>query len=217
MTSNWVLLRSRAAVTHSQLFIRKHTLTCQRETDTVLLELTLMLCYQMSQTLWVHGHKNKQTKTRPPQIPEPAPIIHLKEPTCLWANMSNMWSKYCRGEGCVTPHVTACHKEFLFDCPMYQLIFRINIKYTSLYRLITASNVTNLLHTISIQPSAENGYLCVKAENQYATIFHFTNPFSPSTEQMACKRKKKVCQPVIICAINGAGYVPVEWLQMVWW
>lgn len=29
-----------------------------------------------------------------------------------------------------------------------------------------------------------------------------------------CIKKKKKRQPVIICAINGAGYVPVEGLQM---
>lgn len=79
--------------------------------------------------------------------------------------------------------------------------------------LVTALELTDLPHTIKKQPSAKNGYLCVKAENQYATLFHFTDPFSPLLSRWLLKRrrkKKKVCQPVIICAINGAGYVPVE-------
>lgn len=44
---------------------------------------------------------------------------------------------------------------------------------------------------MKIQPSAENGYLCVKAENQYATVFHFTNPFSPLLSRWLVKEKKK--------------------------
>lgn len=44
------------------------------------------------------------------------------------------------------------------------------------------------------------------------------NPFSPPPSRWLVKEereerekeKKKICQPVIICAINGTGYVPVE-------
>lgn len=72
-------------------------------------------------------------------------------------------------------------------------------------------------HTIKIHPSAKNRYLCVKTENQYASVLHFTNPSSPLLSRWLVKEKKtKKCQPVIVCAISGAGYVPVVGLQMVW-
>ena len=70
------------------------------------------------------------------------------------------------------------------------------------------------------EQSAKNGYQCVKAENQYATVFFFTNPLSPLPSRWLVKRtgekkkKKRKCEPVIICVINGAGYVPAERLQM---
>lgn len=41
------------------------------------------------------------------------------------------------------------------------------------------------------QQSAKNGYKCVKAENQYATVFLFTNPLSPLLSRWLVKRTGK--------------------------
>lgn len=102
------------------------------------------------------------------------------------------------------------------DLCVSQLVKRISRVILSLiicrqqiHHLFYSRELTDLPHTVKIQPSGKNGYLCAIAENQYATVFHFTNPFSPLLSRWLVKEKKG-SQPVIICAINGAGYVPVE-------
>lgn len=85
----------------------------------------------------------------------------------------------------------------------------------------TALDVPPLHQAIKIQTRAKNGLQHVKAKNQYATVFLFTNPLSPLLSRWLIKgnkkkKKKTPHQLVIICAINSAGYVPVERLQMAW-
>lgn len=59
-------------------------------------------------------------------------------------------------------------------------------------RLITALELTDLPCTIKMLPSAKNGYLCAKAENKYATVSHFTIPFSPLLSRWLVKEKKSM-------------------------
>lgn len=54
-----------------------------------------------------------------------------------------------------------------------------------------ALELTDSPHTDKIHPSGKNGYLCAKAETQYATVIHFTNPFSPLLSRWLVKEKKK--------------------------
>lgn len=58
----------------------------------------------------------------------------------------------------------------------------------------------HICHTqIIMQPLAEKGYLCVKAESQHATVFHLTNPFSPLLSRWLVKKKKSMATSNHMC------------------